>query len=249
MVRNTDAAALEAFLDDPPEFLHGGFGVLDGNGRQAEQAPVGGAGVIVQPIVVVLLAGYQELRVLEAEEAEEAGVEELGVDAVFILILVPPGAVADAGAQPVVAFGEDALRFFVAHVVHFRLVAGAPLQRDAVALAHAGEAHAPAHAARPFGRNDDGVVYRAGAYYARRVVAEALDQASEHGLGFNDVRIGGNRPQCGHCVLPLAFRQPNFRAIRAGCLYELGGVGERTPLYKPMPAATAPHRQAILFMW
>ena len=84
------------------------------------------------------------------------------------------GAVPDAGGEAVVALGEDSLGFLVTHVVHFRFVAAAPLEGEPLALAHAGESHPPAHPARSFRRDDDGVVHRSGTHDARCVVAETF---------------------------------------------------------------------------
>ena len=178
--RARNATALEAFLDDPVDFIDGGLGVLDGNRRQPEQPPVRCARIVVQPVVVVLLAGDEQFGVLEAEQAEEAGIEEFRLDAVLVLIFVPVGTVPNARSQAVVAHGKDAPRLGVAHVVDFGFVPGTTLQFEAVAFAHAGEPHASTDAARSLARNDDRVLERPGADDPGRIVTETLGQANEH---------------------------------------------------------------------
>ena len=170
---------LKPFLMDPLEFFDGSFGILDRDRREAVQPAVGRVRVVVQPVVVVLLARHQEFRILEAEQSEEAGVQELGVDAVFVLVLMPVGAVANARGQAVVALRQDALRLVVAHVVHFRFVARASLSVRPSRLRMPAKPMRRRTPARTLGRDDDAVVHRAGPHDPWCVVAEALGQTDE----------------------------------------------------------------------
>ena len=189
-----DAAAAEAELDDAGEFLGCGGGVLDRDCGQAVEATFGGGGVVVQPVVVVLLQGDEEIGVGKAEHGEEAGVEELGGEAVHVLVFVAVGAVHESFAHSGVAAVEERHEFRVFHVRHVGLVAGLAAERFVAGEARGGHAHAGhAHASHAAFGHDDGIDLIAHVHDARGGVAEAVGEAREHVATFHDVRIRGNR--------------------------------------------------------
>ena len=176
-----DAAAAKSELDDAVQLFGGGGRVLHRDRGEAEEAAVRGRGVVVQPVVVVLLQRHQEFRVREAEHGEKAGVEELGGEAVHVLILVAVGAVHQPLAHSRIAAVEERHEFRVFHVCHVGLVPRLATKRLVAGKArgchaHAGNADAP-HAALG---HDDGIHLIAHVHDARRLVAEALGKAREH---------------------------------------------------------------------